>query len=237
MTTSAPPSPAASSDSRARALVLQGFRLVARARRARAFHPRGATYSGWLEIAGDGPLPTGRTDCSIRLSKGVGLPRLVPDFLGVAFRVPVAGGDVDVLATTCLGDHGWRRLTLWPAARWDGARFSTLMPWRSPDGTTVQVLLAVDDPRLTSPDGSDIGRHLPVRIDLRVASTDRDLQNGALVVEAPAADLVAFDPVVNVPPGWRVAPEWLAKVRASAYVGSRAGRPGVRQPVSPGPDR
>jgi len=205
-------------------LLQTSFRLLARVRRARAFHPVGASYAGSLELTGDGPLPPGPHRCAVRLSQGVGVLAGWPDLLGVGTRVETADGPVDVLATTTVGSRGWRRLVLRPVRRWHRATLSTLMPWEGPDGTRAQVVLTVDDPRLVSPRPGEPAEHLPVRITWRVATPHRVLQAGLLTLEEVAPDRVDLDPVLHSPPGWTVVPRWLARVRETAYVGSREGR-------------
>lgn len=199
------------------------FWVGSRLRGARVFHPRGLTLAGHLTMTGDGPLPTGGVDCVVRVSKALGTPPGTPDILGVAFRVE-GPEPIDVLAATCGGTHGVRRLLLWPVARWHGARLSSLMPWESDDGRRGQALLEVDDARLTSPEVEELLPHLPVSIGVRVADTRRVLQSGELVVTGPPLADVAFDPVLQHPAGWRLVPEWLAAWRVSAYAASRSAR-------------
>ena len=209
------------------------FALVARLRRGRALHPRGTTYAARLEIAGEGPLPAGSHACSVRLSKGGGLPGPLPDALGVAVRVAVDGRPVDVLATTTLGMTGWRRLVPWPALAWGRAHLGSIMPLVDDRGRRAEVLLRAHEPALATPDLRAAGAALPLRFSLQVVDRRDLLQHGELVVEGPEVPTVDVDPVRNAPRGWRLAPAWLAAARVAAYEGSREGRPDSRPEASP----
>ncbi|WP_426245575.1 hypothetical protein [Nocardioides sp. LHG3406-4] len=212
-------------------LVRAPYWLGSRLRRARMFHPRGIAFAARLHLTGEGPLPTGEHACLVRLSKALGTPGDLPDILGVGLRLEVDGEPVDVLAATCAGFDGWRRLVLWPVASWSTARLSSLMAWESEDGARAQVLMETADPGLPSPDVRALAHRLPVRLRVRVVGRHGDLQTGALVVEGPRVQPVDFDPVLHHPRGWRLVPDWLASARASAYDASRNARPDT---VGPG---
>ncbi len=210
------------------ALVRPAFRALAALRSARAFHPRGVMYTGSVHVRGAGPLPQGELACWVRLSKGIGTPRGAPDLLGIAVRI-LSEPPVDVLCTTTLGEVGWRRYVLWPTRRWGRSTLTSLMPWRSASGERRQAVITVADPRLDAPDPDAFAGHLPVHLVLRSVGRDGDAQEGTILVTdvlAGDAERPAFDPMLHHPPGWRLAPRWLAWVRERAYVGSRAGRAG-----------
>jgi len=204
--------------------VVRSFALLAAARSAPAFHPRGVVYEGRAEVRGAGPLPAGQVDCLVRLSKGIGTPRGAPDLLGLGVRL-LHDPPVDVLCTTAPGGARWQRYLLAPRARWAGATLTSLMWWRSPSGERLQVVVDVPDPRLDSPEPDVLVGRMPVGLTLRVVGTGGDVQAIAVRVarrsEEPRPDL---DPVLHGPLPWRLGPRWLAAVRESAYVGSRAGR-------------
>lgn len=110
------------------------------ARGARVVHPRGQASAGTVEIDGSGAWgarlldDAGRHDVVVRVSRGAGLPRPLPDVVGLAIRFPGlgrAGGDRsdrrillgarrsgpgaswELLAATLAGDWSrWGRLTL-----------------------------------------------------------------------------------------------------------------------------
>ncbi|MDG5805827.1 hypothetical protein P9869_24845 [Streptomyces ossamyceticus] len=77
-----------------------GFRLLARVRGAPALHPRGLTCAAELEVVTDGGEPwgvpwldrVGLYEATVRLSRAAGLPRRLPDGLGLAVRVARADG-------------------------------------------------------------------------------------------------------------------------------------------------
>ncbi|GAA5117479.1 hypothetical protein GCM10023339_28390 [Alloalcanivorax gelatiniphagus] len=205
-------------------LYRDAFRALAALRSAPAFHPDGVLYEGRAEVRGPGPLPAGEVDCLVRLSKGIGTPRGVPDLLGLAVRL-LHEPPVDVLCSTAPGTTGWRRFVLRPRRRWAGARLTSLMYWRSPDDERLQVVLEVLDDRLGSPDPDVLVGRLPVRLGLRVVGRDGDVQVGTVEVSARSGlDRPAFDPVLHPPVGWELGPAWLASLRERAYIGSRAGQ-------------
>ena len=200
------------------------FRVLARVRGARVVHPRGLTFRGRVDVAGDGPLPTGDRPCTVRLSKSVGLPGRLPDVLGLALRVEGDGAPVDVLVSSCAGHDALRRFVLWPAASWRGVRMTTLLPYASRAGERVMVLLTVDEHGTGSADLGAVAAGLPLHLGVRVTGRRGDAQTGRLVLTGPVVDDVSFDPVLNPPAGWRLVPGWISSVRATAYVRSRAGR-------------
>ncbi|MBC2933991.1 hypothetical protein [Nocardioides sp. zg-1228] len=205
--------------------VVRSFAALAAARSAPAFHPRGVVYEGRAEVHGAGPLPVGVVHCLVRLSKGIGTPRGVPDLLGLGVRL-LHDPPVDVLCTTAPGGARWQRYLLAPGMRWGGATLTSLMWWRSPSGERLQVVVDVPDPRLDSPEPDVLVGRLPVDLTLRVVGAGGDVQTATVRVErrseAPRPDL---DPVLHRPRPWRLGPHWLAAVRERAYVGSRAGQP------------
>ncbi len=201
------------------------FKAIAAARSAPAFHPDGVLYEGRAEIHGPGPLQQGEWDCLVRLSKGIGTPRGVPDLLGMAVRL-LQDPPVDVLCTTAPGASGWQRYVLRPGRRWSGATLTSLMWWRSSSGERLQVVVDAPGAGLDSPDPDVLVGRLPATFALRVVGRHGDVQAGTIRVdrrsEQPRPD---FDPVLHPPQSWRLAPAWLAALRARAYVGSREGQP------------
>ena len=73
---------------------------LAAVRRGKAFHPDGVVYDAHLSIAGDPAAPQaaellsrrGEHRAIARFSRAVGLPRPMPDLLGLSLRVPDAYG-------------------------------------------------------------------------------------------------------------------------------------------------
>ena len=130
---------------------------VLRVRRPRPIHAHGLVLEGdirWLSprvrsgiawIDRDAPS---REPVVGRVSRSVGLPPRLPDVIGLALRVPAETGPADLeLATTGRGSFG--RLLLLPRLTASGARFGTLLPYRSGAGP-VQVS-ARSDPRRRLP--------------------------------------------------------------------------------------
>lgn len=199
------------------------FALLAHLRSAPAFHPTGVMYEGRAEVRGPGPLPLGGIGCLVRLSKGVGTSRGVPDLLGIAVRLE-HDPPIDVLATSAPGASRWRRLILRPARRWRGTTFTSLMPWARSGRRLVAVLEAPEE-GADSPEPDALLATLPVTFRLRVVGRHGDVQVGTIEVLAPSTrDRPAFDPVLHPPPSWHLAPRWLAALRERAYAGSREGQ-------------
>src|SRR5688572_19888786 len=73
---------------------------LAAARRGKAVHPHGVVYSGRLRITGDPAAPRGvalltkpgEHEAIVRFSRSVGVPRPIPDLLGMSIRVPDVHG-------------------------------------------------------------------------------------------------------------------------------------------------
>ncbi|CAM3541538.1 hypothetical protein [Nocardioides zeicaulis] len=203
----------------------RAFELLARRRRAPAFHPDGVLYEGRAQVEGAGPLPRGPVDCLVRLSKGIGTPRGVPDLLGLAVRL-LHDPPVDVLASTAPGASGWRRFVLRPARRWGGATLTSLMPWARGGRRMVAVVEVPEG--LDSPEPDVLLGRLPVTLRLRVVDRHGDVQTGTVeVLRRSSRERPAFDPVLHPPPSWRLAPRWLSVLRERAYVGSRRGQAGA----------
>ncbi|MGY1884549.1 phosphodiesterase [Blastococcus sp. SYSU DS0753] len=113
---------------------------VARWRRGRPMHPRGAVLAGVLDRQGARPpfgVPwldgAGTDDVVVRMSRGAGLPAPLPDVLGLTIRLTGADGfPVDLLLSTI----GRGRLTrLVPVPRADAAAtYGSIMAYRSAVG-------------------------------------------------------------------------------------------------------
>lgn len=186
------------------------FRLLAKARHARAVHPRGVTVTG--ELSGTGPFPTAAT-VTVRLSKGAGTGRGLPDVLGLALRVPTESGAWDVLLSTT-GEGRFSRLLPKPVRGWRGARLGSLLPYRY----RGELLWLMAVPGEGEP---------PTRFTIHASGTDARWHQVAGVTLHPGHGdpaPVAFDPMLNRPQGLELAPRWLANLREQAYAGSRRGR-------------
>ena len=105
-------------------------------RRKRIFHPAGVAFDATLQVTGAshgvGLLDAaGRHDAIVRLSRGVGLPSAVPDFLGLALRIPDAHGpgDHQDLLLVSSGDRPVARHALLPVRSFDHGRYSSVVPY------------------------------------------------------------------------------------------------------------
>jgi hypothetical protein len=186
------------------------FHLLAKARQARALHPRGVQTTG--ELTGTPPFPA-RAAVTVRLSKGAGTGPGKPDVLGIALRVPTESGDWDLLLSST-GTGRQTRLLPKFVRHWRDARLGTLAPYRRRG--ELLWFMAVPD-----------GGEPPVRFTLHMSGKDADWRQVAVVTLHPedrTAAPVAFDPVLNRPPDLELAPSWLAALREQAYEGSRRGR-------------
>jgi hypothetical protein len=108
------------------------FAAATRLRGRRFFHPYGRAFAGTLHIpkttAG---LKQGSHQAIARLSRGAGLPRGLPDVLGLAIKLPDYNGprkDQDFLLVSAASAPVARHLLL-PAAAFGSRTFSTILPY------------------------------------------------------------------------------------------------------------
>ena len=171
----------------------------------------------WLDDPGDERV-------QVRLSRSVGLPTRLPDILGLAIRVQVAGervGDL-LLATTGTGSIG--RFLLRPARAPYGAAYTTLMPYRTVSGP----LLLAAFPVTASP---------PVFQLAWARGTGPWNAFATLEVSGePSGDEgLPFDPVCNTVPGlWTY--DWTARLREPSYAASQRVRGAASSEGAPFPD-
>ncbi|RLV56009.1 hypothetical protein D9V41_08945 [Aeromicrobium phragmitis] len=217
--------------SRVMKVVESAFDLLARARSARGFHPVGDIFEAsarWDDPASPtvralgGP---GSADALIRLSKGIGTPGGLPDFLGIALRIRPDRAPIDLLLTT-VGCRGWRRNVLSPTRGWSRTSYSTLLPYHA-SGDRVILALRPDIGAATPASMTAINAALATGT-LGFAIEERRDGSWKVIgrVEVTGRRLVgdvSFDPyLVNLP---NLAPVgFLAELRERAYVGSRRGR-------------
>ncbi|MDT0165830.1 hypothetical protein Q9R32_09695 [Actinotalea sp. AC32] len=219
---------------------------VARARRGRPLHPQGLVLRG--HVVRDGTEPgersgarwvdePGASDVVVRLSRGGGLPRRLPDVAGLAWR----GDDGDVLLSSPVGRARVLRLVPFVRRRHGRTSYSSLLPYQSDAGPVM--LLAEPLAQRTLPTGREaLAEALaaePLVLRLSWARTgspwhafghlearvDREARRGA-AADAPAPDTtLRLDPL-RTPPGLRTYP-WVEAVRRPAYGAAR------RHPVAP----
>jgi hypothetical protein len=153
-------------------------------------------------------------DVLVRRSRSIGLPEPLPDVLGLAIRIPIAGGRHGDLLFSTTGAGPIGRYVLVPVRDAGAATYSTLLPYRGPSGSLL--LAAAGAP---NPTGA-------LRFDLEVASPRGPWRRfGTLEIDdEPAADgYVAFDPMTNTVPGLEPY-EWVRQLRAGAYRAARHSR-------------
>ncbi|WP_454042469.1 hypothetical protein [Cellulosimicrobium sp. Marseille-Q8652] len=199
--------------------------VAARALRRRPLHPRGVLLRATLVVAEDEAgavaLPQGRTDALMRVSLAVGLPRGLPDVVGLAVRWTDDGAPQDVLFSSA-GSGRVTRYVLAPRRRLMHGDFSTLMPLRSPHGPVVLGLRP--DP------GATRARGVPVLEVLEASPLGPWRRFGALELHGPVPGAprdggdpgVRFDPTRNAPRRLGTYP-WEDALRAPVYAAARRG--------------
>lgn len=132
-------------------------------RGGKAVHPHGVTYGAELAIDGAGAAPAASQLLSsaathralVRFSRSLGLPRPLPDLLGVSIRVPDAYGSgrhQDLLAVSSADAPVLRHVFL-PSGDVQQRPYSTALPYRAGEELFVIGLRPVaDSPR---PSGGD----------------------------------------------------------------------------------
>jgi len=186
---------------------------VAKLRGGKAVHPHGISYTARLALDGALAAPRGSTLLStraehpaiVRFSRSVGLPRPLPDLLGMSIRVVDAygaGQHQDFLLVTSMDLPVLHHLFL-PAGDVQQRPYSSSLPYRAGDRSFIIGARPVpDSPR---PDGEDefdrlerAARTGRLRFELVIASAfGRFVRVGALHVEArlPAAlDALRYSP-------------------------------------------
>jgi hypothetical protein len=216
-------------------IVTLPLQLGSAVRHRRVFHPVGVLAEGHLKRVappGEG-LPIESVDVLARVSKAVGTPGGLPDLIGLAWRMPPRPPAVrpwDVLVVSA-GSGLLTRFALRPTTSWTGTTLSTLMPLRRPDGwwwleaemTTrlggqlsldaVREAIASDSVAFRVQQAHGMGTFEPLA-ELTLTA----------VVPTDSDHDVSFDPTRNTARGVGLGPEWLTRLRESAYLRSRRGR-------------
>ncbi|WNG87864.1 phosphodiesterase [Mycobacterium sp. ITM-2016-00317] len=209
------------------------LRAGAALRDKRFFHPTGVLCGGTvtrLAPEGDG-LPLVSGEVVGRISKGAGTPGSLPDFAGLAWRMPAdADGPQawDVLTVSSAA-----RVALRPVASWPAAQYSTLMPlgyrgavfWlrarmQTPvDGEGLSVSAITERVRSGTVEFTvEQARGTGPFTKLATLTFDRELCR-----DDPGCDQ-PFDPTVRSGTEVQLLPRWLTTLRRSAYRNSRKGR-------------
>lgn len=207
--------------------------------RVRPLHPDGLVLTGRVHRTGappDGPASgatwvdtPGADDVVVRLSRGGGLPRPLPDVHGLAFSAP----DGDVLLSTPLAAAPGLRDVPFPRLRHGTALYSSLVAYAGDAGPVMLGARPRPGTRRLPADRARLGaelRRAPFVLDLVWATpSSRWRPFGVLAIMAgagPATDgRVRFDPL-RTPPGLRTQP-WVRDLRAPAYAAARRRRPGA----------
>jgi hypothetical protein len=242
--TGLPPSRQEALDAAGR-LVGAGFGLVSRLRGGKAVHPDGVVHAGRLRIYGNSAPPPEATllrepaehEAIVRFSRSIGLPRPVPDLLGISLRLPDVHGPgrhQDIMAVTSI-DAPIAHHVFVPARDFQQRVYSSSLPYRSGDETYLLGFRpTAASPR---PDGRDEHDRLA-----RAAAT------GALRFELCVSPIMgAFQPVGELRIGEQLPPAYdathfnpwntggglepsgvLNRLRDYAYPESQAGWEGTR---------
>ena len=178
-------------------------------------HPHGEILRGGLVRYGV-PEPVGvqwldepgTDEALVRTSRAIGLPAPLPDFHGLAIRVPNgSAGHADLLFATTAWSRVGRHLLLPTLAV--GPTLSTLLPYRTDVGPVVLG-----------------ARHVGVSYQLYWAPVGRpwrDLGELRLDPDADPDAEVSFDPTLNHPVGMTPY-SWVRRLRGRSYAVARAHR-------------
>ena len=216
------------------------FKGLSRARRAKSAHPRGAVYEATVRVDGGAHVPSraallatpAEHPAVVRFSRSFGLPRRLPDLLGIALRLPNVHGDglhQDFLMVSSIDAPVLHHLFV-PVLDPQRAPYSSSLPYRAgSERFIVGVQPVADSPR---PSGRSIDEKLDraaatglLRFDLSIASLAgrfRPVGQVRVVRRLPdAANGIRFNPW-NTGGGLEPAGA-LNRLRAYAYPASQAG--------------
>jgi hypothetical protein len=203
----------------------------------RFFHPIGVLAEGVVEriAPADQGLPVASSQIVARVSKATGTPGALPDFIGLAFRLPPPeplDKPWDILLVSSGSGVLSRALALRPATSWSGQTLTTLMPlhyqnnnWWLRARTSSEIGgtgLSLDSVRAKL-ERSNIELALDQACG-RGAFTSLARMTLTTEIDPERDHDVSFDPVLNTAPGLSLRPRWLADLRARAYQHSRDGR-------------
>jgi hypothetical protein len=200
------------------------LRALARRRSGKPMHPDGVVRSAVLErTASTRPVgvpwldEAGRDPAVVRLSRGAGLPRSLPDVLGLAVRLTGPDGERVELLLSSTGNGRLGRVV--PVLRRDPATaYGSIMGYRTDAGT---LRLAAVGERTAGAAGESL---VFVLAAARGAEPWRPFGRLTVgeAVQPPDPD-IRFDAVLHPPPGM-IADGPMARLRAPAYAMARAGR-------------
>ncbi|MDT5206546.1 MAG: hypothetical protein QOD34_3182 [Mycobacterium sp.] len=210
------------------------FRWGSAIRGRKIFHPDGVLADGTIErlAPDDVGLPVPSADVVARVSKAAGTPGILPDAIGLAFRIPAQEdwpSDWDVLLASAGSGPIGRAVGLRPVTSWTGPSLSSLAPLRYRDANwwmRARITTRIDGFGLSLDSVRDRleCNDIVVEIDqARGTSPFEPLARATLTALRREQDL-SFDPVQHKGPGVDMYPGWLADLRAAAYDRSRKGR-------------
>jgi hypothetical protein len=138
--------------------------VIAGARRGKAVHPHGVVYAARLVVVGAPAAPRGATLLSdpgshlalVRFSRSLGVPRPIPDLLGMSIRVLDAYGPdrhQDLMLVTS-ADLPLVHHAFLPASDAQQRPYTSSLPYRSAGGERFLVG-ALPDPASPRPRGDD----------------------------------------------------------------------------------
>lgn len=178
---------------------------LAAIRRGKAFHPEGVVYEGRLVTFGAAVAPRGATLLSqagehravIRFSRAVGLPRPIPDLLGLSMRLPNVygtGRHQDFLLVTS-ADYPLLHHIFLPAVDAQQRPYTSSLPYRA--GRDLFLVGALPHRSSPRPSGGDEFDRL-----------DAAASTGRLSFEFAVASIAGrFRPVGELRVGDRLGPE------------------------------
>lgn len=203
---------------------------IARYRRGRAMHPRGAVFDAVLERHGASPpfgvpwLDEVRSDpVVVRLSRGAGLPAPLPDVLGLAVRLGTDDDPVDILLSST-GQGRLSRLVPVPRVDAEGV-YSSIMAFRSTAGPIRIAALPRAAPVPSDPEPVAAAAAAgAIEFSLAAAVGSGDWRPFARLrstsARGPLDSTIRFDAVRNPPPGL-TADGPMARFREPAYATAR----------------
>lgn len=212
------------------------FRVGSAVRGRRFFHPVGVLAQGRAERVAPAQcgLPLPSSDVIVRVSKALGTPGSLPDFIGLAIRIDApqsCAAPWDILLVSAGSGVLTRAVALRPVTSWTGHTLSNLMPVRYRDSPWWLRARIETDIRGNGLSLDNVARridHGGIDVTLDQARGRGDFTPLArlhlsTVMDPQQAD-VSFDPVLNTAAGLTLYPGWLADLRAHAYQRSREGR-------------
>jgi hypothetical protein len=211
------------------------FRGLSRLRDRRIVHPHGVGFHATLTPVGGAPTGAKLFDSRepreaiVRLSRSVGLPEVLPDPCGLAFRVPDAygpGRDQDFLLVSSAAPAAARHMIL-PARGFGHRVYSSLLPYRLKGSHRLVGACSLGGspgPKLA--ELSDRA-HGAMRFQVVLATLSGEWGSVAELeladrIPDEEAEELCLDPS-NTGGGLELA-TWLNRVRHSAYRGSQEGR-------------